>query len=174
MSTVTALATKPEKPETEAEKKERLANEEEARELARMESENRVSVALEAATKALAEAKKLKDADFDEVEDDFFKFETKGDTVQGVYLGVINERIKAHCLASVDKAGNPIVVRVNGTRQLASTLERLAPFTVGDDAGKPRYYVRLEYLGKEKTGNGREVKKFKIGTKPIGAVAPKK
>lgn len=136
---------------------------EEKAELARIESEDRVKSAYEAATKLLADARKFKEDDFEEVESDFFKFENVGDQIQGVYLGVVKERIASHCIGIVTKDGEPMTVRVNSTRQLASDLSRLAPLS----DNKPRFFVRLEYLGKEKTGAGRNVKKFKIGSRAI-------
>jgi hypothetical protein len=156
----TALANRDEKM-TDAEKK---AAEEKA-ELARVESENMVKDAFDAATELLANARKLKEDDFDEVESDFFKFENEGDSIQGAYLGAVKERILQHCIGIVTKDGEPTIVRVNSTRQLGSDLSRLAPLS----DGKPRYFVRLEYVGTEKTGNGRNVKKFKVGSRPVNA-----
>lgn len=146
--------------QTEDEKKK-----EEELELARVESENKVKAAFDAAMELLDSAKKLKEDDFEEVESDFFKFEKEGDTIQGAYLGMVKERISQHCIGIVTKEGSPTIVRVNSTRQLTSDLSRLAPLS----DGKPRFFVRLEYIGKEKTGNGRNVKKFKVGSRPIAA-----
>lgn len=141
------------------------AKKDEEMELARVETENKVKAAYEAALELLDGAKKLKEDDFEEVESDFFKFETKGDSIQGAYLGMVKERISQHCIGIVAKDGSPTMVRVNTTRQLTSDLSRLAPLS----DGKPRFFVRLEFLGVEKTGNGRNVKKFKVGSRAINA-----
>lgn len=139
---------------------------ENAKELARIESEVKVATAFEQAKALLAQAAKLDADDFDTADEEFVKFEkprsadgkTPGDTVQGVYLGEINDRLKMFAIGMLGKDKEPIIKRILSTRQLSSIFSRLVP---------NKHLVRIEYLGKEKTGSGRNVKKFDVGTKLI-------
>lgn len=139
-------------PEQEAE----AAAVEKAAEEKRLASEQSVNDKFAEATRLLAQAKSLKADDFDVQEDDFWKPAKEGDTVQGVYLGTIDDRYKTHCLGTVDKDGEPLMIRLNGTRKLTSALGRCVP---------NRHVVRIKYIGMVKTDSGRQMRDYEIGTK---------
>lgn len=127
-------------------------------EKSRIEGEGRIQASFADAQKLLKQTKDLEEEDFETIEDDFWKPEKPGDFIQGVYLGTIDDRYKTHCFGTVDKEGNPLMKRMNGSRGVSSSLSRLAP---------NKYIVRVTFQGQEKTGAGRNVNKWDVGVKPI-------
>lgn len=106
---------------------------------------------------ALKLAKEAKKDDFQKQETDFWKPEKAGESLQGVYLGFIPDRYITHLVGTLDKKGNPLMMRVKGTKQLTSALSRVKKGTG----------VRIEFDGTEKVENG-TMRKFVVSLLDVG------
>lgn len=107
----------------------------------------------------LEAAKKAKKDDFTKQETDFWKPEKVGDTLQGVYMGSVPDRYTTHLLGTLDTKGNPLMMRIKGTKGLSGALGRVKAGTA----------VRIEFIGSEKTENG-NFKKFDVGLLDVSNV----
>lgn len=87
--------------------------------------------AMKALSGRLEQVNKAKTEDFALHEDEEFWKPTKpGDFIKGVYLGHFKKaRYLVHGVARLDKEGNKIVTRVNGTHVLTSALKQCKPGT---------------------------------------------
>lgn len=108
----------------------------------------------------LKAAKTAKPADFQKQESDYWKAEKPGESLQGLYMGFIPDRYITHLIGTLDSKGNPIMMRVKGTKQLTSALGRV----------KPQTAVRIEFTGTEKTENG-TMRKFEVSMLDVSSEA---
>lgn len=108
----------------------------------------------------LKAAKTAKANDFQKQESDYWKAEKAGEALQGIYMGFIPDRYITHLIGTLDSKGNPIMMRVKGTKQLTSGLNRVK---VGTG-------VRIEFTGTEKTENG-TMRKFDISMLDVSSEA---
>lgn len=106
---------------------------------------------------ALKKAKAAKKDEFQKQETDYWKAEKPGESLQGVYLGFIPDRYITHLIGTLDSKGNPLMMRVKGTKQLTGALSRVKKGTA----------VRIEFTGTEKTENG-TMRKFEVALLDVG------
>jgi hypothetical protein len=102
-----------------------------------------------------------KEEDFEDPDKDFWKPTEPGDELRGAYIGHDtvgrgDNRRRVHAVAVLGgaKKNRPMAVRFNGTAALNAKLQNF----------KPKTYIRIRYLGTEKTTDGYNAKLFDVVT----------